>query len=28
MKAAPVLYLYYARQVTGKVLHAYGGAHA
>lgn len=26
--AAPVLYLSYARQATGKVLHADGGAHA
>jgi hypothetical protein len=28
MEAAPVLYLSYARQVTGGVLHADGGAHA
>jgi enoyl-[acyl-carrier-protein] reductase (NADH) len=28
MEAAPVLYLGYARQVTGEVLHADGGAHA
>jgi hypothetical protein len=27
IEAAPVLYLGYARQVTGKVLHADGGAH-
>jgi hypothetical protein len=28
MEATPVLYLGYARQVTGGVLHADGGAHA
>jgi enoyl-[acyl-carrier-protein] reductase (NADH) len=28
MQAALVLYLSYARQVTGEVLHADGGAHA
>jgi hypothetical protein len=28
MEAAPVLYLSYAREVTGDVLHAHGGAQA
>jgi enoyl-[acyl-carrier-protein] reductase (NADH) len=28
MEAAPVMYLSYAHQVTGEVLHADGGAHA
>ena len=27
MEAAPVFYLVYARQITGDVLHADGGAH-